>query len=102
MAESDEHVTHATMWQQHIETWQASGLSQAAYCEQHELIYHRFGYWYRKLASGRSKGAGFARVVRPSQRRTDGLSVMLPNGIELRGIGADNLPVVGQLLRQLL
>lgn len=36
-------------WQSHIEAWQSSGLSQAAYCKESDLIIHRFGYWKRKL-----------------------------------------------------
>jgi hypothetical protein len=29
-------------WQTHIEAWQSSGLSQAAYCRQHQLTYTTF------------------------------------------------------------
>jgi hypothetical protein len=29
-------------WKNHIETWQSSGLSQAAYCRQHQLNYRTF------------------------------------------------------------
>ena len=32
-------------WQQHVQTWQSSGLSQAAYCRKHKLKYNRFNYW---------------------------------------------------------
>ena len=29
-------------WKNHIEAWQSSGLSQAAYCRQHQLNYSTF------------------------------------------------------------
>lgn len=29
-------------WKTHIDTWQSSGLSQAAYCRQHQLTYSTF------------------------------------------------------------
>jgi hypothetical protein len=38
-------------WNAHINDWQASRLSQAEYCRRHELKFHRFVYWRRKLAS---------------------------------------------------
>lgn len=40
-------------WIKHIENWQRSGLSQAAYCRQHDLPYQRFKAQlavYRKIA----------------------------------------------------
>ncbi len=33
--------------QNHIEAWQTSGLSQAAYCREHELNAKTFGNWLR-------------------------------------------------------
>lgn len=41
-------------WRQHIEAWQASGLSQAAYCRQHRLNANTFSgrlCTYRKASS---------------------------------------------------
>ena len=36
-------------WEHHIKQWQSSGLSQAAYCRNHQLKAHRFYYWRQKL-----------------------------------------------------
>ena len=36
-------------WKHHIEQWQRSHLSQAAYCRQHQLNAHRFYYWRRRV-----------------------------------------------------
>lgn len=32
-----------------ISLWQQSGLSQKAYCKQHNIRYHVFHYWYRSF-----------------------------------------------------
>jgi len=36
-------------WRQHLDDWQKSGLTQVAYCRQHELCRHRFQYWKKKF-----------------------------------------------------
>jgi len=36
-------------WQQHIQAWQNSALSQAAYCNKHELSLASFGYWRKRV-----------------------------------------------------
>jgi hypothetical protein len=41
----------ATFWQDHIEAWKQSGLTQAAYCRNHGLHVKSFG---RKLSKGRA------------------------------------------------
>jgi transposase-like protein len=38
-------------WNNHIEAWQASGLSQAAYCRQHGLNANTFSGWLRQYRS---------------------------------------------------
>jgi hypothetical protein len=37
------------MWQMHIERWQHSGMSQVAYCSEHELKPHQFTYWKNRF-----------------------------------------------------
>jgi hypothetical protein len=37
------------VWQQHIQAWQSSTLSQAAYCNKHQLSLASFGYWRKRL-----------------------------------------------------
>ena len=36
-------------WRQHIEVWRSSGLTQIAYCRQHELRPHQFTYWKKRF-----------------------------------------------------
>ncbi len=49
MASSDQQTKK--FWLEHIEHWQSSGLSQAAYCQHHGLVAHQFSYWKRKLVT---------------------------------------------------
>ena len=95
----------AAYWQQHIDQWKGSGLSQQKYCQANDLTYHRFVYWRRKSERGpgdqeKRDGGGFATVdYRPDVN--SGLALSLPNWLVLRGIRADNIRVVRQLLEHL-
>jgi len=96
----------AEYWREQIEAWRASGKSQHAYCRSGDLNYSRFVYWRRKFEEQASREArkpdpGFVPVTRSSPVPTDGLSLILPSGVQLRGINADNLGVVRQLLGRL-
>ena len=39
-------------WQEHIQSWEQSGLSQKAYCRAQSLGLSTFGYWRRKINHG--------------------------------------------------
>jgi hypothetical protein len=95
--------TREQYWQAQIEAWRASGQSQQAFCRANDLNYPRFGYWLRKFrrqdAPGARRASGFVPVMATSG--DGGLSVHLPNGIELRGVSEQNLHVVEQLLARL-
>lgn len=52
-----------------IMSWQQSGLSQKSFCEQHNIRYHVFHYWYKCYRDLRSpaKDEGFIPLkIRPS------------------------------------
>jgi hypothetical protein len=96
----------ADYWRQQIETWQSSGQSQQAYCKANGLNYGRFLYWRRKFREIRAHQAhkpspAFVPVAWPMGASTSGLSVVLPSGLELRGVSTDNLPLVERLLDHL-
>ena len=38
-------------WQSHLDNWVRSGLSQAAYCRNHDLNYNRFRKWKERLST---------------------------------------------------
>ena len=42
-------------WQEHLQAWSKSGLTQADYCRQHQLSRAAFGWWKRQL-QGKPKG----------------------------------------------
>ena len=96
----------AAYWKERVEAWKRTGVSQSKFCQANDLSYHRFVYWRRKFegVTGRRHtkpdSGGFATV----DTRADvsfGLTLSLPNGLVVRGICADNVPVVRQLLDQL-
>jgi hypothetical protein len=105
MARQDQYTELAEYWQQQIAGWQTSGQSQKAFCEANDLNFHRFGYWRRKLLhrvdSGSQKASGFVPVTISSQPVAADLSIQLPNGLVLRGIGRENQELVCQLLSRL-
>ncbi len=90
-------------WGRHIQSWQQTGKTQSSYCRTHDLNYHRFTYWRRKLSTP-GKGARQAVIrsgfvaVKPASQVSTNLIATLPNGVILQGICTDNLSVVKQLL----
>ncbi|WP_025265017.1 IS66 family insertion sequence element accessory protein TnpA [Thalassolituus oleivorans] len=43
-------MTKSEQWQQHLNLWHASGLSQVAFCQQHNIAVHNFQYWRKRLS----------------------------------------------------
>jgi len=90
-------------WKEQVEAWQASGQTQQAFCLSHDLNYARFGYWLRKfrrqaMDKPHTPSSGFVPVTQSTVADTTGLSLRLPDGLEIRGISTDNLPLLRQLL----
>ncbi len=93
-------------WQQRIDTWRISGQSQQAYCKAHDLSYHRFVYWRRKLekpqtANRSPSSSALVPVTVQGPCTASGLSLVFPNGVELRGLSEDNLSLAQQLADRL-
>ena len=76
-------------WGNHIEQWQISELSQAAYCRKHRLKAHRFYYWRRRLSASQD-GASFLPVALSSSLVPNHTTIRIhtPNGFII-----DMLPV---------
>ena len=94
-----------SFWLDHVEQWQSSGLSQAAYCRQHGLCQHKFSYRKRQSSfceENSNTSPGFSRVqvdTRISPSVSDiGLSLRLNDGISIEGITESNLALVHPLL----
>ena len=98
--------TLAAHWRPLIETWRRSGQTQKAFCQEHGLSYDQFVYWRRKFAQrdadqGQRTSSALVPVTGAPTATAPGLSLVLPNGMELRGLTLDNVPVVQQLLARL-
>jgi hypothetical protein len=95
--------TLTAQWEPLVETWRCSGQTQKAFCRERGLSYDQFVYWRRKLAQRdadqpqRTLSALVPVTCAPTAAAA-GLSLVLPNGMELRGLTLDNVPVVQQLL----
>ncbi|MFT5211954.1 MAG: hypothetical protein ACI9CE_003695, partial [Flavobacterium sp.] len=50
-------INKSQFWQDHVTAWQGSGLSQAAYCKQHEIKSHNFAYWRNRLSPAKTPSA---------------------------------------------
>lgn len=47
---AEQHQKNEHLWQQPIDDWRQSGLSQTQWCEQNHIAPHQLYYWRRKLA----------------------------------------------------
>lgn len=65
----------------HIEAWQASGLSQVAYCREHKLNAKTFTNWlriYRLEQKGFKPPAMIPVSIKPAYSSTDSLRLRCP------------------------
>ena len=94
-----------SFWLDHVEQWQSSGLSQAAYCRQYGLCQQKFSYRKRQSSfceENSNTSTGFARVqvetrIPPSVSGI-GLSLRFNDSISIEGITESNLALVQPLL----
>jgi len=100
-----EKVQAKTFWPIHIEHWQASRQSQAAYCRQHDLCPQKFSYWKRKSTVKSTDHSGFSRIQVVdeafSPESAAGLSLQFNDGTRLEGITPDNMQFIQPLLELL-
>ena len=88
-------VQKSRYWQEHLERWRQSGLSQAEYCRQNGLKLRRWNYWKKNLARNRiDSGVCFVPVKissgLPVSVPRSHLSLLTSNGYKVQvGIGFD-------------
>ena len=69
-----------------VASWKQSGLSQKQYCEQNNIRYYVFHYWYKRYKDIQApeKDAGFVALnVKPSLSSDScnaGIELLLPDG----------------------
>lgn len=56
-------------WQQHINAWQNSELSQTAYCASHNIKVYNLSYWRKRLKSASSNKLIPVEVPTPKTAR---------------------------------
>jgi len=92
-------------WSDHVNHWHTTSVSQASYCQEHELSIKRFGYWKRKLLGAtqlttlEKNPTGFIQIA-PKQyppTQISALVIELPNQLRIEGVTADNIQLVKQL-----
>ena len=69
-----------------VSEWQESGLSQIDFCQQHDLVPHRFYYWLKKYKHSGSRSSirsSFLQVeVETGETDTsDEIRIQYPNGV---------------------
>ena len=93
-------------WSDHVNHWHTTSVSQASYCQEHELSIKRFGYWKRKLlgvtqaTTPVKNPTGFIQIA-PTQYPPTQISTLvieLPNQLRIEGVTADMIPLVKQLI----
>jgi hypothetical protein len=77
-------------WQQHLHSWESSGLSQSAYCSKHNLSLTNFGYWRKRFKS--DAPTKIIPIVRETSvagvqlRSPSGWQVALPANLSLESL----------------
>ena len=92
-------------WRNQIATWKASGQTQKGFCETNNLNYPQFVYWLRKVrrqsSAPKIKRTDFVPVTLAAPEAAVELTLVLPSGLELRGVSQSNITLVQQLLGRL-
>jgi len=89
-------------WERHSEAWEASGLTQRAYCEQEGLEHGRFVYHHnRRLSRSKKRDLNFIEIpcAKALGSEVSSLQLILPNGIRVGIVGKVNPDLLQEVLR---
>ena len=108
MKPNDTQSNRSSEWAGHLQQWQQSQLSGAAFCQQQGLTYHQFIYWKQKLLVPQAPRAQAEREsphalvkVAPLPNSGSDITLVLPTGLRIDGLNAGNIHLLGQVLAQL-
>lgn len=92
-------------WTDHINAWKSSGLTQADYCDQHNLTLNQLVYQKSKRDGKRqpsinTPSSRFATVAIPTCH-SEGLKLTFISGIQLSGIDSSNLTLAKDIIEAL-
>lgn len=83
---------HHQIWQEHINAWEKSGLSQKSYCNEQGLKLATFGSWRKRLRAPDQERISFIKSSTKVQEEgapgTVMLQLVFPNGVRL-GLNED-------------
>lgn len=79
-----------------IKEWQNSGLSKKAFCDQKEISYHTFHYWFKQLIGVTS--SGFTQVTVQAGERVSGCEIIFPSGARMSFQGEPSSSWLRELL----
>ncbi len=73
-------------WQEIMDRFRVSGLSEAEFCRREKLSPSRFSKWRRQLPTSVAKSAAFVEVVpvEPATTSRGEFELSLPSGVTLR------------------
>jgi hypothetical protein len=70
-----------------VEAWKTSGLTQIAYCREHDIVFSKFNYWVRKLYPAPEPARGFVKIKVKGERLPVSnalvMELVLPGGARL-------------------
>ena len=92
-------TSKSQQWKKAIAGWQRSGLSQQAYCTQHQLVYANFVYWRRRLRQDKTAISGKVKFLSVLKRPSGSSLKLHINGRHRIDIDPDFDPT---LLRQVI
>ena len=87
-------------YEEHIEAWRHSGLSQVKYCEQANISYGSFKSWSGKLKQSETVKTEFVEAkVSEHQDFASILQISLPNGVRIGISSPKSNALVEQVLK---
>jgi len=94
-------------WTRHVKQYMSSGKTQRDYCDQHQLKLHQLVYWKRVLmdqfedtnTDRATNGFVAVQLTQPLDRAAEQLIIELPNGVRIKGVHANNLTIIQDIIR---
>ena len=90
-------------WEEHIQAWQQSGLSQVEYCRRSNLKNHQWWYWRKRLSQPCDTDVTFVPLHFSSSKITNQISrgvisVVTPNGYRIECDSGFDVSKIRQLI----
>ena len=90
-------------WKRQIESWRSSGMTQVAFCREHELKVHQFTYWKKRIVQTEAEGkfvslnlSSFTNKQPPQPGCP--LRVVVSNGLKVEVEAGFDPDLLGQLI----